>query len=402
MSSFVTLTLGEVATFVRGITFKPEDVVALGTEGSVACMRTKNVQENLDLSDVFAVKKDLVRRADQFLQEGDILVSSANSWNLVGKCSWIPELQFSASFGGFVSVLRANPEKIFPRFLYWWFSSSRIQSLARSFGNKTTSISNLNFDRCLELGIELPSLEEQMRISSILDQAESLKIRRKDAVAELNVLIGELFVDLFGDARSIKERWEVKKLKDLVLEFRYGTSEKSGEHDTPVLRIPNVSKGEVDISDLKYVSLGVQEFERLLLKDGDLLFVRSNGNPDFVGRCAVFESLNVERGFVYASYLIRARLDRDIISPNYLCEFLLGSMGRKSLLSNSKTSAGQYNINIQGLGSIDVPVPPMQMQEAFYKKLSSVKGLRQMHLDSLAKLEHLFDTLQVRAFRGEL
>src|SRR5438552_8818491 len=107
-----TVALGDVAEFVRGINFKPDDVVPTGTPGSVACLRTKNVQAELDLSDVWSVGEQFVRREDQFLQAGDVLVSSANSWNLVGKCSWIPELPGRASFGGFVSVLRPHRAKV--------------------------------------------------------------------------------------------------------------------------------------------------------------------------------------------------------------------------------------------------------------------------------------------------
>ncbi|QBQ10415.1 MULTISPECIES: restriction endonuclease subunit S [unclassified Pseudomonas] len=402
MTSFVTVTLGDVATFIRGITFKPEDVVPVGTENSVACLRTKNVQAELDLRDVWAVDRSLVRRNDQFLQEGDILISSANSWNLVGKCSWIPALPWKTSFGGFVSVLRANPEHVYPRFLFWWFSSTRIQAMARSFGNKTTSISNLNVDRCLELSLDLPSLQEQVRISSILDQAECLRAKRREAIFNLDALAQEVFIDVFGDPSSSQKKWEVKKLSELVLEFRYGTSEKSGGEDIPVLRIPNIAKGDVDISDLKFVSLGVKDYERLLLKEGDILFVRSNGNPEFVGRCAVFEQGSCGRGFVYASYLIRARLSQDVVSPYYLREFLLGRTARQSLLANSKTSAGQYNINIQGLGSIDVPVPPLTLQEEFSRRLSAIKDMKKLYLNDLSKLEALFTSLQIRAFRGEL
>lgn len=112
-------------------------------------MRTKNVQATLDLSDVWATPRRLVSRGDQFLRKGDTLVSSANSWNLVGKCSWVPELPWEASFGGFVSALRPTSLRLDPRFLYRWFSSERTQAIARSFGRQTTNISNLNLQRCL-------------------------------------------------------------------------------------------------------------------------------------------------------------------------------------------------------------------------------------------------------------
>jgi type I restriction enzyme S subunit len=105
--------LGAVARFIRGITFKPEDKVSPGSEGSAVCMRTANVQTDLDQSDLIAIPVDLVKREEQFLKEGDILVSTANSWNLVGKCSWVPKLAYAATAGGFISILRADPRRVY-------------------------------------------------------------------------------------------------------------------------------------------------------------------------------------------------------------------------------------------------------------------------------------------------
>src|SRR5207244_12579152 len=138
---------------------------------------------------------------------------------------------------------------------------------------------------------------------------------------------------------------------DLVAELRYGTSTKSEPHGKPTLRIPNVVAGEIDVSDLKVVPIGSAEFERLKLIEGDLLFVRTNGNPEFVGRCAVFTPSSIvpsgfsATDFVYASYLIRARLNPKVMRPVFLREFMLGPEGRRRLRVRSKTSAGQFNIN---------------------------------------------------------
>jgi restriction endonuclease S subunit len=204
-----TVELGNAAEFVRGINFKPVNVVQLGTPGSVACMRTKNVQTELDCSDVWGVDGRFVRREDQFLEAGDILVSSANSWNLVGKCCWIPDLPWRATFGGFVSVLRPQRTKVEPRFLFRWFSSGRIQTTVRSFGQQTTNISNLNTNRCLKLPIPLPALEEQRRIAAILDKAHELRTKRCFILAQLDTLSRGIFLDLFGDPASNPKSWPV-------------------------------------------------------------------------------------------------------------------------------------------------------------------------------------------------
>jgi type I restriction enzyme S subunit len=216
------VSLGDVAEFIRGISFKPDDVAPLGTPGTVACLRTSNVQAELDLSDVWAVPRPFVKRAEQLVQPGDILVSSANSWNLVGKCCWIPELPWQTSFGGFVSVLRPNPNKVEPRFLYRWFASGPIQALLRSFGRQTTNISNLNIERSRQLQLPLPPLPEQRRIAAILDKADELRAKRRTALAQLNGLTRSVFLEMFGDTRWEKTRWPIVPLEALVRETRLG------------------------------------------------------------------------------------------------------------------------------------------------------------------------------------
>ena len=141
--------LGDHAKLIRGITFKPMDKCDPGDEGTVVCMRTKNVQATLDASDLIAVPRSLVTNSEKMLSTGDILVSSANSWNLVGKCCQVPKLQYPSTAGGFISILRPKTEKLESSYLYRWFSSGEIQRQLRSFANQTTNISNLDHKKTL-------------------------------------------------------------------------------------------------------------------------------------------------------------------------------------------------------------------------------------------------------------
>jgi type I restriction enzyme S subunit len=256
--------------------------------------------------------------------------------------------------------------------------------------------------------IVLPPLPEQRRIAELLDRAEALRAKRRAALAQLDTLTQAIFLDMFGDPATNPKKWLMVPLRDLVSEFRYGTSTKSGLHGKPALRIPNVVDGNIDVSDLKLVPLEPREFERLRLVDGDVLFVRTNGNPDFVGRCAVFDRTSVVTSglptdaFVFASYLIRARLHTDQVTPAFLREFMLGPEGRRRLRARSKTSAGQFNINTESLGAIPVPVPAHSLQTDFAHRIAAVEHLKGSNRASLAELDTLFASLQHRAFRGEL
>ncbi len=207
--------LGDHATLIRGITFKPGDKRDPLDEGTVVCMRTKNVQATLDPSDLIAVPSTLVRNPEKMLSTGDILVSSANSWNLVGKCCDVPELPYPSTAGGFISILRPKTDRLQSNYLYRWFSSDQIQRRLRSFGNQTTNISNLSHKRTLDLRIPVPSFAEQKRIAEILDAADALRAKRREALAQLDTLLQSTFLDMFGNPVTNPMGWDVEPLKEL-------------------------------------------------------------------------------------------------------------------------------------------------------------------------------------------
>ncbi|MFT3777723.1 MAG: restriction endonuclease subunit S [Ottowia sp.] len=394
------MALGDVAQFIRGINFKPDDVVPVGTEGSVACMRTKNVQSELDLTDVWAVSETFVRRNEQLLQTGDILVSSANSWNLVGKCSWVPELPWRTSFGGFVSVLRGNSAHVDARYLYQWFSWEHTQALLRSFGQKTTNISNLNIDRALALKLPLPSLHEQRRIATILDQAETLRTQRRTALALLDSLAQSLFLDMFGDPAKNPYGWVIGKIGDMLESASYGTSEKSG-HDGkfPVLRMNNITRtGELDLEDLKYMDLPSKDHERYLVKAGDVLFNRTN-SAELVGKTAIVPQS--APSLAYAGYLVRLRVN-DANHPMYLARFLNTPYAKRMLRGMCKSIVGMANINAKEIQAMRIALPPLPLQQTFATRIQSIEALKATHRRALAALDELFASLQQRAFAGLL
>lgn len=181
-----SVRLGDLASFVRGVTFKPESVIDPGEEGALRFMRTTNVKDQLDTSDVKAIAPSVKVREEQMLRDGDILVSTANSWNLVGRASYVAELPWPSTFGGFVSVLRPNGASVSPRFLYSWFTSPRVQATLRSFGQQTTNISNLNTARALELRVPVLNAEDRERFEKVIFKVDGLRIPvwRQESLAD--------------------------------------------------------------------------------------------------------------------------------------------------------------------------------------------------------------------------
>lgn len=400
MSGGKTAALGDVATFVRGINFKPDDVVAIGTPGTVACMRTKNVQEELDLSDVWGVPNEFVRRDEQHLQEGDLLISSANSWNLVGKCSWVPALPWPASFGGFVTVLRALPERIDPRFLYRWFSSEPVQATLRSFGQKTTNISNLNLDRCRALEIQLPPLPEQRRIAAILDQADTLRTQRRAALAQLDSLTQSLFLDMFGDPAINPNGWPWVRLDQLIRSddsINYGVVQPGDalEEGVPLVRVGDIVDGNLHAQALKRIDPKVESaYKRSRLKGDEVLVT-------CVGSIGVVASASPDmKDFNIARAVARVPLS-DRVDRSFIASYLRTDHVQRYFTAELRT-VSQPTLNIKQICETKVIQPPLPLQQTFATRVKAIEALKATHRAALAEADALFAALQQRAFAGGL
>ncbi len=395
--------LGEVAEFIRGITFKPDDVAHLGADNSVVCMRTKNVQALLDCDDLLAVPARLVRRKEQYLKEGDILVSSANSWNLVGKCCWVPALPWPAAFGGFISVLRGDSNRVDRRYLYWWFASARIQTLLRSFGQKTTNISNLNVERCLQLEIPLPNIAEQRRLAAILDKGDALRTKRREALAQLDRLTQSIFVEMFGDPICNPMNWpmvEVGAVADVQGGLQVTTARKTRPVEVPYLRVANVYRGCLDLGEVKTIRATESEIVRTRLLRDDMLVVEGHGNPEEVGRAALWSG-EVEN-CVHQNHLIRVRFDQAKVAPAFACTYINSPGGRQHLLRAGKTTSGLNTISVSNVRATPIALPTLAAQRTFGARVADVEHLKSVQLAASVEANALFAAIQHRAFRGEL
>lgn len=341
-------------------------------------------------------------------EDGDILVAKITPCFENGKLAQA-KIAHPAGFGSTeFHVLRPRDGGLDSRYLLHYLRQGKIRhagerKMTGSAGQRRVPLHFLE-----NLYIPLPPLDEQRRIAAVLDHVEALRVKRRGTIARLGEITQSIFLDMFGDPTVGRENRDLRAFRDVVSEFRYGTSIRSQFEGVPTLRIPNVTNGEIDTSDLKLVPVSRSELNRLRLIDGDLLFVRTNGNPNLVGRCAIYnhdvatQAGRPGKDFIYASYLIRARPKKDIVFPVYLREFMLGTFGRRALRSRCKTSAGQFNINTEGLGAIEIPVPPLDLQCDYVRRVEAVAKLQVRHRAYLAELDTFFASLQYRAFRGEL
>jgi type I restriction enzyme S subunit len=202
---------------------------------------------------------------------------------------------------------------------------------------------------------------------------------------------------------SVPDHWEVVKLGDVCERFQYGTSERCtiDGPGAPVLRIPNVIGGDIDTHDLKYAELPEKTADKLKLSVGDVLFVRTNGRREYVGRCAVFQGEPV--GALFASYLIRAQLEKDLVLPAFLQSYTETTAGRQWLSGRASEAAdGKYNLNTQILKDVSLPLPSLVEQDQLTSNLEGVDAKIAVETNRKRTLEVLFKTLLHNLMTGKV
>ncbi|ELU0551926.1 restriction endonuclease subunit S [Vibrio parahaemolyticus] len=168
---------------------------------------------------------------------------------------------------------------------------------------------------------------------------------------------------------QVPKHWEVKKIKHICSNFMYGTSQDCNQSDVgyPVLRIPNIKSTNVDFEDLKYANISDVDALTYLLSRGDILVIRTNGNPNLVGQSALFDS---NGQYLFASYLIKLTPKRGV-DTSFLVEAMNSLSVRQALTFQSRTSVGNYNLSIPSLANTSIAIPPIDEQKTITNYLSA-------------------------------
>ena len=294
---------------------------------------------------------------------------------------------------------------------FWWFSHSPYFTETVRSSAIGVVIEKMVFkrDQWLEKEIPLPPLSEQRRIVARVDKlaakVEVARGLRQQAAEEAEALLNSQLSVIFN---RLLEKNGSHKLDDLIVEAGYGTSTKCEyerlENSAPVLRVPNVASEKVNFDDMKYGILSNAELERVLVNEGDILVVRTNGSANLVARCAVVPTLSEPTAF--ASYLIRLRCDRQIISPDYLQLMLKHLRTSGQLFNLARTTAGQYNVSLGRLRSAKIPIPSLPEQRRIVVYLddlqAKVDALKGFQGETAAELDALLSSILDKAFKGEL
>ena len=251
-----------------------------------------------------------------------------------------------------------------------------------------------------EIQIPLPPLNEQKRIAGILDAADALRAKRREALAQLDTLIQSTFLDMFGDPVINPMGWEMVNGGRVSRRLTVGIVVKPASYyqptGVPAIRSLNVRINKIEIASLVYVSAENNEgrLKKTRVWKDDVLLVRS-GQP---GTAAVVPA---ELDGVNAIDILILTPDQHVAHPVYLSNYF-NSAGGKRMVLGAQRGQIQKHLNVGSLRSAPIPLPPLDLQCRFAAIVESVEHQKASQRAHLAEVNTLFAALQSRAFRGDL
>lgn len=253
------------------------------------------------------------------------------------------------------------------------------------------------------LNISAPPLAEQKRIAAVLDQVDTLRAKRREAIALLDGLALSLFIEMFGDPEENPKEWRLCSLGELIATgpsngiYKPATDYGRG---VPVLRIDSFQSGSLkDPSDWRLVDASPVEQERYQLSKGDIVINRVNSRSH-LGKSVMVG--DVPDGAVFESNMMRFRVDDNVALPLFVEQFMQTGYVRNQVLEAAKDAVNQSSINQRDVKELRVYVPPLKNQREYVQRVTAIREQVEGHQTHLATLEELFVSLQQRAFSGTL
>jgi type I restriction enzyme S subunit len=349
-------------------------------------------QGKAEFGDLYPVPTKWCSSPVRIAEEDDVLLSVRAP---VGPVNLSPS---KCCIGRGLCAIRGHPNVITQKYLFYYLRSIESRIAEKSSGSTFTAITKPDIER---LPIPLPPLEEQRRIVEILEQADELRRKKKAALVLVDKIIRSLFLDMFGDPATNPKGWEVRKLEEAIAVaqtgFAYGKWREA--NGVPQLRPFNItSEGKVDLSTLKYVPEDMPFIGRYLLQLDDIVFNNTN-SPELVGKAAVFRS---QLKCVFSNHLTRIRLNPNVAMPDYVA-LMLNFLWRNGFFRDRcQQWVNQAAINVDRLKAIEIPLPPLHLQQRFAELVSHFEEKRRQMEQAAEALEKLYRTLLKKAFTGEL
>ncbi|MBF4317564.1 restriction endonuclease subunit S [Vibrio anguillarum] len=281
--------------------------------------------------------------------------------------------------------------------------TQQLEKNARGGTQKFVSLGNIR-----AFQIPLPPLEEQKRIAAILDKADAIRQKRKQAIDLADEFLHSVFLDMFGDPVTNPKGWEQVPLSTLSDKILNGTTPKGGsdvyvEKGIAFLRSQNVWKKRIDLDDIVYLDdVTHAKMSKSSLKYKDILITKTgriNTDNSSLGRAAIYYGKDDEANINGHVYLVRLKPD----NVHEFIEFILTTKEyRDHIRSVCVGGIDKRQLNKNHIEEFPIICPPSSQQQRFVKVLHQSQKVMDNYKEQLVEAQNNFSALTQKAFSGQL
>lgn len=243
----------------------------------------------------------------------------------------------------------------------------------------------------LALPIPLPPLPIQQRIVEELDEINAIISAKKLQLSKLDELAQSIFYNMFGDPVANEKGWEVKELGTLS-ELKNGLNFDKTTSGIK-LRFLGVSEFQsnrtLSSKAMPFIFVKEEPKEEFFLKDGDFVFVRSNGSKEMIGR-SVLVSVDEYEKISFSGFCIRCRITSSDLDLKYV-QYVVQHPSTRHLITHAGRGCNISNLNQKILSALQIPLPPLSLQEAFAARVSAIEEQKSSIAASIEKMQTLLD-----------
>ena len=379
--------LGQVAELIRGVTFRKSDQLETATNDSLSVVTTRAAQESgIVEEDLYHIPKELVKDDKKMLQPGDILISTANSLNLLGRTTHVQSIDYPTSFGAFMSLIRPH-EEVLDTYLLHCLRMEFATDFFRRNASTTTNISNLNLSTLARLEIPLPPMEVQREI-----------------VAEI-----EGYQRVIDGARAVVENWRPRV--DVDPKWPMSQLSEVCTVDPPKSEVAHMD-GTSEVSFVPMADMGenamyfeVQHTKRLqdvgdsytYFKDDDVLIAKVTPCLEN-GKAGIAKQLHSGIGFGSSEfYVIRSR---ESTTPEWIFLCLATPEFRAWATPKMTGTGGLQRVPRWAIDEYEIPLPPLETQRTIAGELQEERTAVDQAEKLAAKMEQRVQDSIARVWKG--
>ena len=385
-----TVSLGKLCKFTNGGT--PSKKEPSFWTGHIPWITSAEINGGDVLSARFGITEEAVQRsAANVVHKGTLLLVIRTG---VGKAAIT---SYKLAYNQDIVAVTPNRQLLDKRYLLRFINLNERYFDRHSRG---ATVKGVTRQTLCDLQIPLPPLAEQKRIAAILDQADALREKRRQAMAKLDELLQSVFFDMFGDPVTNPKRWEIAPLEafaDPLDRINYGVVQPGDDYPNgkPLVRVGDFKSGALNQESVKLIDPEIEsKYSRSRLRGNELLI-------SCVGSIGVICDVPTEAiGFNIARAVTRVPL-KDVTIRPFLKECLKSPSPQRYFINKTRT-VSQPTLNVSFVKETRILNPPHKMKQRFCEIAESTREQTSHQELSTLSLDTLFASLQQRAFKGKL